>query len=171
MRRLSLIIIGFLFFSGLVYSQDPIIKVEKINIESRKDSLLRQNEPSKIDVVSIGIGFGIDFVGMGGNLTLYPQKNIGIFGSVGYAFAGVGYNVGVKLRIISDKSTSKISPFVSAMYGYNAAIVIVNATQYNRMFYGNTIGLSSFSLLNTGTTLTLKNDKNKTIFSVTYSDK
>ncbi|MDZ7934327.1 MAG: lamin tail domain-containing protein [Emticicia sp.] len=37
--------------------------------------------------------------------------------------------------------------------------------------YGNVVALTSFSLLNTGTTLTLRNPQNKTIFSVTYSDK
>lgn len=37
--------------------------------------------------------------------------------------------------------------------------------------YGNVIGLSNFSLLNIGTTLVLRNPQNKTIFSVTYSDK
>ena len=36
---------------------------------------------------------------------------------------------------------------------------------------GRTVGLISFSLLNTGTTLTLKDSKNRTIFSVTYTDK
>lgn len=37
--------------------------------------------------------------------------------------------------------------------------------------YGNVVALTSFSLLNTGTTLTIRNPQNKTIFSVTYSDK
>lgn len=37
--------------------------------------------------------------------------------------------------------------------------------------YGNVVALTSFSLLNTGTTLTIRSPQNKTIFSVTYSDK
>lgn len=37
--------------------------------------------------------------------------------------------------------------------------------------YGNVVALTSFSLINTGTTLTIRNPQNKTIFSVTYSDK
>ncbi len=37
--------------------------------------------------------------------------------------------------------------------------------------YGNVVVLTSFSLINTGTTLTIRNPQNKTIFSVTYSDK
>lgn len=37
--------------------------------------------------------------------------------------------------------------------------------------YGNVVALTSFSLLNTGTTLTIRNLQNKTIFSITYSDK
>lgn len=51
--------------------------------------------------------------------------------------------------------------------------VIISSKANEKDFqpYGNVIGLSSFSLLNTGITLALRNDKNKTIFSVTYSDK
>jgi hypothetical protein len=51
--------------------------------------------------------------------------------------------------------------------------VIVSSKTNEKEFqpYGNVIGLNSFSLLNTGTTLALRNDKNKIIFSVTYSDK
>jgi len=37
--------------------------------------------------------------------------------------------------------------------------------------YGNVVALTSFSLLNTGTTLTIRNPQNKTIFSLSYSDK
>jgi gliding motility-associated-like protein len=37
--------------------------------------------------------------------------------------------------------------------------------------YGNVVALTSFSLLNTGTTLIIRNPQNKIIFSVTYTDK
>lgn len=36
---------------------------------------------------------------------------------------------------------------------------------------GRTVGLNNFSLLNTGTTLALKDKRNRTVFSVTYTDK
>jgi len=95
----------------------------------------------QIDKVSIGIGAGLDFGGFGGNVIYYPIKNFGIFGGVGYALAGAGYNVGVKYRYIPDKPTSKIDPYGMIMYGYNAAIAVLNASQYNKLFFGPTLGL------------------------------
>ncbi len=69
-------------------------------------SLIAQNEsqqpseqgPWPGDMVSIGLGIGLDHGGFGGNVTYYPVKNIGLFGGVGYAIAGVGFNVGAKFR-------------------------------------------------------------------------
>lgn len=62
--------------------------------------------------------------------------------------------------------------FPSFLLQAKSYVIVVNKTnEKDFQAYGNVIGLSSFSLLNTGTTLALKNDKNKTIFSVTYSDK
>jgi len=86
------------------------------------------------------LGFGLDYGGLGINATVYPQKNIGIFGSVGYALAGAGYNVGVKLRLLPDHGYSKVRPFLEGMYGYNAAVVVSNATQYNKLYYGPSMG-------------------------------
>ncbi len=36
------------------------------------------------DVVAIGLGVGLDYGGIGVNLTVYPQKNIGLFAGIGY---------------------------------------------------------------------------------------
>jgi hypothetical protein len=87
------------------------------------------------DKFSMGIGVGLDYGGIGLNYTLYPQENIGIFGGVGYALAGLGYNFGVKLRT----NPSRATPFVMFMYGYNAAVVVTNApfgSNFNKLFYG-----------------------------------
>ena len=92
------------------------------------------------DVVSMGIGFGFPYGGLGANVTVYPQKNIGLFGGVGYAFAGAGYNVGVKLRLLPNEGRSNVRPFFTAMYGYNAAIHVANNTDLDKMFYGPSIG-------------------------------
>ncbi|HEY4150925.1 MAG TPA: hypothetical protein VGM41_18435 [Chitinophagaceae bacterium] len=95
-------------------------------------------ESNSYDQVSLGFGFGLDYGGFGGNLTVYPQKNIGLFASGGYALAGFGYNVGVKARILPDHGQA--SPYFVAMYGYNAAVVVVNEQGFNKLYYGPSIG-------------------------------
>jgi hypothetical protein len=96
-------------------------------------------DPRKPDFANIGLGFGFDYGGIGANLTVYPQKNIGIFFGGGYALAGFGYNAGIKLRLSPDRGTV-VNPFFTAMYGYNAAVVITDNTDLNKLFYGTTLG-------------------------------
>ena len=100
-----------------------------------------QDHPaSPTDVFTVGIGYGQDYGGIGGNLTVYPQKNVGLFGGIGYALAGFGYNAGIKLRLLPKKGESIFRPFVEAMYGYNTAVFVTNDAQYNKLFYGPTVG-------------------------------
>lgn len=96
--------------------------------------------PVQTDTFSIGLGAGFDFGGFGGNVLVYPSKNFGLFAGVGYVIAGVGYNIGAKYRLVSKKETAKVFPFAVAMYGYNAAIGVSDAKQYNKFFYGTTTG-------------------------------
>lgn len=95
----------------------------------------------QIDKITLGIGLGQDYGGIGVNALYYPITQLGVFGGVGYAFAGVGYNVGGKFRFISKTRTTKVDPYILAMYGYNAAIAVKNATQYNKIFNGPTFGV------------------------------
>ena len=96
--------------------------------------------PVRMDKLSIGIGTGFDFGGIGGNILVYPNKNFGLFAGAGYAIAGVGFNAGVKYRLVSKNETAKVFSYALAMYGYNAAIGVSDAKQYNKFFYGTTIG-------------------------------
>jgi hypothetical protein len=89
------------------------------------------------DKVSLGIGAGFDYGGIGANVLVYPHNNLGFFAAGGYALAGFGYNVGVKARLTAS---SKFHPYLTAMYGYNTSIVVSNATQFNKIFYGTTFG-------------------------------
>ena len=75
---------------------------------------------TKPDKLTVGLGIGYDYGDYGANVIYYPQRSIGVFGAVGYAVAGVGYNVGVKLRVLANKSTTVLTPFVMGMYGYFA---------------------------------------------------
>ena len=91
-------------------------------------------------MLTLGLGFGQDYGLLGGNLTVYPQKNIGLFVGFGFAFAGFGYNAGIKLRALPNHGLSKVRPFLLGMYGYVAAIAVTNSPADNKMFYGPTIG-------------------------------
>jgi hypothetical protein len=92
------------------------------------------------DMVSIGLGMGLDYGGFGGNLTYYPVRGIGLFGGAGYALAGAGFNAGVKFRYVPEKYEAKVHPYVIAMYGYNAAVAITNRSDLNKLFYGPSLG-------------------------------
>jgi hypothetical protein len=92
------------------------------------------------DILTFGLGFGQDYGLIGGNISVYPQKNIGLFVGFGYALAGFGYNAGIKLRALPNQGHSKVRPFLLGMYGYVAAVAVVNNSQDNKMFYGPTIG-------------------------------
>jgi hypothetical protein len=93
------------------------------------------------DVTTLGLGLGLDYGGIGANILVYPGKNLGLFAGGGYAIAGFGFNAGIKLRFLSEKSTSSWTFFLIGMYGYNTAIAVKNASGLNKLFYGPTIGL------------------------------
>ena len=92
------------------------------------------------DQVAFGIGLGQPFGFVGGNLLLYPQRNIGLFAGAGYDLLGLGYNVGVKLRFMKAESNAAVNFYLTGMYGYTAVIKVTNGDQYNKTFYATTLG-------------------------------
>jgi hypothetical protein len=119
----------------------PITDIQSVGMRSDKKIKEQYTSASggyeKENMVSLGIGLGMDHGGYGLNLAVYPEKHVGLFAGVGYAIVAPGFNGGIKLRLFSDG----VTPFVSAMYGYNAVISVQNAFQYNKIFYGMTYGL------------------------------
>jgi hypothetical protein len=94
-----------------------------------------------LDKITLGVGAGYDFGGYGGvNAIYYPQRSIGVFAAGGYTPAGIGYNFGIKLRAISNKSASEVMPFFVAMRGYYTAVAPKDFSYYNRLFFGTTLG-------------------------------
>lgn len=98
----------------------------------------QDNDP-QTEKINLGAGVGFDYGGIGANLLVYPQKNIGLFAAGGYALAGFGYNVGIKGRLFI-KDEAAVSPFIMGMYGYHTAIKVQNLTDLNKLFYGPTFG-------------------------------
>ena len=120
-----------------IFDTDNYGSVYKTDVSSIKyEKTLTLNRETR-DIISTGFGLGIDYGGIGCNLLIYPQKNIGVFAGLGYAFAGLGWNAGVKLRFIKQEQTSILTPFLTAMYGYNAAI---SYDYFKNIYYGKSFG-------------------------------
>jgi hypothetical protein len=87
----------------------------------------------------MGIGVGIDFGGIGLNAMRMVTEYVGVFGAFGYNLDNIGLNGGV--RLYTKDQLASWRPYFSAMYGYNTVYVIKNADNFNRTFYGTTIGV------------------------------
>jgi hypothetical protein len=85
----------------------------------------------------IGLGLGMDFGGVGGKLEYMFLDYAGLFTGVGYNFYGFGFNGGVMLKAMPSKD---FTPYLSGMYGYTGVVSIENASEYDRIDYGFSLG-------------------------------
>ena len=115
---------------------------EKKNEESKKENEQDSEQLEDLPKGSLGIGFGQDYGGIGVRLTFLPDQHIGLYFSGGYAIAGFGYNAGAIIRINPEK---RIVPTFNVMYGYTAAIAISGTKQYDKIYYGPSIGAGFIS--------------------------
>lgn len=90
--------------------------------------------PSKF---SLGLGIGLDYGGFGGRATFHPAPSFGVFGALGYALAGAGFNFGLQYRISPENN---VVPVLTGMYGYNAALKVTGAFEVNELYYGPSLG-------------------------------
>jgi hypothetical protein len=93
-----------------------------------------------VDKLSVGVGGGYEFGGLGANVIYYFTKALGVFAGAGYPLTGFGYNAGAKLRIVVDQSAGTFMPYVIVMYGYNATIIVPSFPEKNKIFYGLSVG-------------------------------
>lgn len=98
--------------------------------------LVRKDE--HFEKASIGLGIGLDHGGIGFQAAMYPLKSVGIFLGVGYAFAGVGVNTGLKFREYDPRKVVNI--FGTVMYGYNTAVYVAGTGSYDKFFYNPSFG-------------------------------
>jgi len=115
----------------------PVVDTERIPDKQKKDE-----SNSDEYTGSVGIGFGQDYGGYGGRLTFYPDRHIGLFGSVGYILAGAGFNFGVMAHV---KPENKVVPVFSVMYGYNAALKVTGTIEINKIYNGLSLGAGFIS--------------------------
>ena len=93
------------------------------------------------DKVYFGFGVGIDHGGLGVRIDVRPLEHFGVFGGVGWALGGLGWNAGLHIPILTGH---EISPYLTGMYGYNTMYVAKNrvtGTQWDRdIYYGPSFG-------------------------------
>jgi hypothetical protein len=126
--------------SGTIRTQQPSSSRQPVVSQPQKNT--DDDEKEDLSSGSFGVGFGQDYGGIGARLTFLPDQHVGFFGSVGYIFAGAGYNIGVMARI---KPENRTVPTISVMYGYNAAIKITGASQYDKIYNGVSLGFGIIS--------------------------
>ena len=97
-------------------------------------NLHAQSEEQHVRMMT-GIGFGLDYGGLGMKMEYLPIKHFGVFGGLGYNLSSLGWNVGATIKMLPDK---KISPNLMAFYGYNGVIKVEG--YYGTVSYGVTLG-------------------------------
>ncbi len=88
-----------------------------------------------------GVGFGMDYGGIIGIKAEYnPLPYVGGFIGLGYNLVGLGVNGGIVGRAFPYK---RVTPVAIAMVGYNAVIKVDGASQYDKIYYGVSVGLGA----------------------------
>lgn len=117
----------------------PVLLLYLIFMYASADAQYVENyEPSTpATSVKLGLGVGLDYGGVGARLTLTPTEHVGGFIAVGYNLHKAGINGGLTYKFLPDK---KVNPVAHLMYGYNAVIVVEGAAQYDKTYYGMSVG-------------------------------
>lgn len=111
-----------------------------IFISVKAQDSLSTSQAAPIEKVNFGLGLGLDYGGLGLNLTGYITDNFGLFAGLGYNFVDAGFNGGLKYRFLPKGSASQTRPYILGMYGYNAVVKVIDAESLNKIFYGPTFG-------------------------------
>jgi hypothetical protein len=117
--------------------------------EKKEEELEYEGYDEGRHIANLGFGLGLDYGGIGAQLGFLPVKSVSIFGSIGYNLVSAGYNGGIAFLLAPNK---KVCPKFVAMYGYNAVIVVQGTSQYNKTYYGPSIG--------GGIHINMRNDQN-----------
>lgn len=98
------------------------------------------NDTIPLEKKSLGIGSGLDYGGLGLNVTIYPQRNIGLFGGIGYTASGLGYNGGMRFRFVPENKVEHFIPFLTLMYGFTNTVVVDKDAALDKIFYCASVG-------------------------------
>ncbi len=131
MKKITImILITGLFIQA--YSQEGI-RVKDETVVPKMEGVHR--------LVDIGFGIGTDYGGiLGIKVGVSPIKYLTLFGAAGIQVVKFGWTVGAMGYIISKTSDHFIRPYVKVMYGVNAAIKVIGASEYDKLYLGPSVG-------------------------------
>jgi hypothetical protein len=91
--------------------------------------------------VYLGLGFGLDYGGIGVKLEYLPIKYLGVFAGAGTNFVDLGYNAGLNIKFTPNENATFV---LSCMYGYNGILIIKDGytgeITSRKVYYGFTGG-------------------------------
>ena len=126
-KKLILLIV-FLLMAFAGCTQDV-----PLNQDNKKNHLSSQKGET-----TLGLGAGLPYGAIGLRLGTNIINGLNLFGGLGYQISGVGYNIGV----LKDFPSSSMTQFyLTGMYGTNAAIKVLELSEYNKVYTGPSVGL------------------------------
>ena len=101
----------------------------------------------RLDRLSIGLGGGFNYGGVGSNALYYLTRDIAVYGGLGSDFRSLNYSIGVKMRKLTDQSWN-VHPYLLATYGFNGRLDVDADPAMTREYTGFSVGVGLDQKLN-----------------------
>ena len=98
--------------------------------------LKAQESESESKGFNIGLGMGMDYGGIGFRGTYLPIERLGLYAGVGYNLNAAGFNAGAQFLFPKRRNAF----YLTAMYGYNAVLIVSGDIADKGTYYGVTAG-------------------------------
>jgi hypothetical protein len=132
MKKQVLLISFLTVLLGQVLAQQTF-QYKNIDVKNKANT-----DRNKFD---LGLGLGIEYSGfLGAQIEYAPISRLGIFASGGFFLVGAGWDVGAKVYIMPKITSKTFRVYATGMYGTNTAIMIIDASEYNKIYLGPTFG-------------------------------
>jgi len=89
----------------------------------------------------LGVGMGLSYGGFGCNFTYAPIKYLSVTGHAGFNL--VDFNAGIGANVYFMPRTKMYRPNLKVLYGYNGVILNLDLSEYNKSYYGVTVGFGN----------------------------
>ncbi|MBN1949793.1 MAG: hypothetical protein JW801_01230 [Bacteroidales bacterium] len=99
-------------------------------------------QAQKYQPVSIGVGKGLNYGGMGVSVGFAPVKRFEMFALAGHNGIEYAYGGGANVYLLMTKKR-KYRPNLKAFYGYTTFIDEESVVDYNKTYYGFTVGIGN----------------------------